>query len=339
MELFSEIYNCYFQIVDEICKTAKHTPISEKEMLTLVHRLGYEESAFLLMPKLINDWNLLEKTEEGYLSKIALSSPLPLTMLQKKWLKSLLADKRIRLFLDEQQCHHLNQYLEDVEPLFLPENFYYYDQFQNGDDYAATDYVAHFRTILSAIRGKQLLHIQFSSSKGNEICHTYLPCRIEYSPKNDKFRLLAFRVKGTANNASAGTVAKDKVLSQLSIINLSGIKSITLEGNTYDGETDFTEYLKESFYKEPVKLLITTKRNSLERTMLHFANYKKQTRKLSDDTYECLIYYNSTMETELLIEVLSFGPTIKVLGPENFLKQVKERIIRQQELLERQRSQ
>ena len=30
MELFTEIYNCYFQIVDEICKTAATTEITEK---------------------------------------------------------------------------------------------------------------------------------------------------------------------------------------------------------------------------------------------------------------------------------------------------------------------
>ena len=41
MELFSEIYNCYFQIVDEICKTAAITTITEKEMLALAANLGY----------------------------------------------------------------------------------------------------------------------------------------------------------------------------------------------------------------------------------------------------------------------------------------------------------
>ena len=45
--------------------------------------------------------------------------------------------------------------------------------------------------------------------------------------------------------------------------------------------------------------------------------------------------YNSMVETELLIEILSFGPTVKVLGPEDFLNKVKERIRRQMELLKR----
>ena len=63
--------------------------------------------------------------------------------------------------------------------------------------------------------------------------------------------------------------------------------------------------------------------------MLHFANYEKHTTKLDDEHYECLIYYNQGMETELLIEILSFGPTIKVLGPDNFVLKIKERIDKQ----------
>ena len=67
--------------------------------------------------------------------------------------------------------------------------------------------------------------------------------------------------------------------------------------------------------------------------MLQFANYEKSTRKLDSDTYECLIYYNKKTETELLIEVLSFGPMIKVVGNEAFLKLIKERLLRQAALL------
>lgn len=63
--------------------------------------------------------------------------------------------------------------------------------------------------------------------------------------------------------------------------------------------------------------------------MLQFANYEKNTTKIDDNTYECLIYYNEKMETELLIEVLSFGPMIEVLGNEHFLRQIKQRLRKQ----------
>lgn len=316
MELFTEIYNCYFQIVDEICKAARETPITEKDMLALAARFGYEESGYMLVPQLIHNWNLLEHTEEGYLSKIDNLEVLPLTMLQKRWLKAILSDARIGLFLDCSQMNVLNSYLDMVEPLFLPDDFYYYDRFQDGDDFSSPEYVSHFRTILKAIHQKQYVTIRYCSRKGNRTTSTCLPCRIEYSAKNDKFRVLALSDKSSKKQ-------------RIEMINISRIDSAMLTDQTYGSDINLEEALRTSYYKEPVKLLITTKRNTLERTMLHFANYEKQTKKLDDDTYECSIYYNNLMETELLIEILSFGPTIKVLSPDSFLAQVKERIHRQ----------
>ena len=45
--------------------------------------------------------------------------------------------------------------------------------------------------------------------------------------------------------------------------------------------------------------------------------------------YLCSIYYDRTDETELLIDILSFGPVVQVLGPASFLEQIKERVRRQ----------
>lgn len=326
MELFTEIYNCYYQIVSEICAAAQEKPISEKDMLALAARFGFEESGYRIVPKLIHNWNLLEETEAGYLSKIDNPANIPLTTLQKSWLKAILADKHIPLFLEEAQINILNIYLEDIKPLFLPENFHYYDQFSDGDDCSSPIYVSHFRTLLQAIREKRYVTIRFCSRKGDEVCHTYLPCRLEYSAKNDKFRLLAILEKKNGRNN------QDK-MNKIETVNLSRIETLTVTDKVCSEPIDLQKALQASYYKEPVKLLITTKRNTLERTMLHFANYEKQTRKLDDDTYACEIYYNSMMETELLIEILSFGPTVKVLGPDDFLAKIKERIQRQQELL------
>ncbi|MCI8577717.1 MAG: WYL domain-containing protein, partial [Lachnospiraceae bacterium] len=65
----------------------------------------------------------------------------------------------------------------------------------------------------------------------------------------------------------------------------------------------------------------------------HFASYQKTVERTQDARrYRCSIYYDVRWETELLIQVLSFGPMVKVLGPEHFLNQVKERVERQRRL-------
>ena len=92
MELFTEIYNCYYQIVNEICAAAQINPVTEKDMLAVATRFGFEESGYMIVPRLINDWQLLDKTPEGYLSKIDNLDDIPLTILQKRWLKAVLTE-------------------------------------------------------------------------------------------------------------------------------------------------------------------------------------------------------------------------------------------------------
>lgn len=111
------------------------------------------------------------------------------------------------------------------------------------------------------------------------------------------------------------------------------INFIILMDKKLDTAVDLNALIRQTYYKEPVRLLIRDKRNALERAMLQFANYDKNTTKLSEDTYECLIYYNEKQETELLIEVLSFGPMIKVTGNERFLRKLRKRLRRQKQWL------
>ena len=67
--------------------------------------------------------------------------------------------------------------------------------------------------------------------------------------------------------------------------------------------------------------------------MLHFANYEKHTEyDEEENAWICSIYSDMADETELLIEVLSFGPVVRVLGPESFLRQIRARVKRQHQL-------
>lgn len=317
MELFSEIYTCYYQIVKSILQYP--AALTLDELRTSISGMGYEESLLYLIPKLTSgEWNLLERKGDIFLSKLSEDFYVPLTDLQKSYIRTILQDERIQLFLDEDKCDYLKQLLCDSQILWQPEDFYYYDRFTNGDDYSNPDYRQHFRTLLTAIHNHQYVDISYESRNNHRVHHHYLPCRLEYSIKNDKFRLL-------------GTLRSDKQ-NRIEILNLDRMKSVTLMSEQADSIPDINESIRSSYYKEPVRLRIHTDRNALERTMLQFANYEKNTTKIDDNTYECLIYYNQKMETELLIEVLSFGPLIEVLGNERFLSQIKQRLKKQKRL-------
>ena len=84
----------------------------------------------------------------------------------------------------------------------------------------------------------------------------------------------------------------------------------------------------------PITLEITKERNTLERFLLQFASFDRYTEYDAErDIYTCQISYDTADETELLIRILSFGPTVKVRGPQRFLDQIKERLIKQIKLM------
>ena len=78
--------------------------------------------------------------------------------------------------------------------------------------------------------------------------------------------------------------------------------------------------------KRRVALALSDERNALERAVLHFAHFEKQTSKVGDMRYRLEILYDAEDETELVIRVLSFGPLVKVVEPQSFAALVIERL-------------
>lgn len=315
MTLFSEIYNCYFQILKSLL--TETNGFSYEELYSKINLDGFEESSLYILPKLSSgEWKLFKKEGSLYISKLSENFYVPLTDLQGSYIKTLLNDNRIRLFLDEKQIDEIGRFLGDVSLLWEEDTFYYYDRFADSDEFSNPKYKDIFRTLINAIEKKHYVDIEYISRPGHRVHHHYFPGRLEYSIKNNKFRLLALKKSG-------------KNVMRLEILNLDRMDKVSILNETITDKINFNTIIKNSYYKEPLRLLIHNKRNALERTMLHFANYEKNTTKLDKDLYECHIWYNENMETELLIEVMSFGPMIEVLGNKRFLEQLKKRLKRQ----------
>lgn len=311
MEIFSEIYNCYYQIIKQLL--CKGDSVSMEELRLMVTENGYEESLLYLIPKISSgEWNFFEKEGELYLSKISEDFYVPLSTLQKSYIKTILSDSKMQLFLDAETKENLLTLFDDIPPLWTENDFHYYDRYVNRDPFEDPIYINNFRILLSAMQRGQFVDIEYRGNNHARVHHHYFPCRLEYSIKNDKFRLLC-----TEKGAKSP---------HIEILNLERIMAVTLMDARRNTKPDLNCLLKSDNYKEPARLLIHTDRNTLERTMLQFANYEKNTTKIDENTYECLIYYNQKNETELLIEVLSFGPLIEVLGSGRFLRQVKHRL-------------
>jgi len=315
MELFSEIYGCYFTVVSRILNQAENG-LTKAEIEKFITDGGFYDSAFHLLPALFSgEWNLLSEKDKIYYSRLTANTKRPLTTLEKSWLKALTADARIKLFLDNSQLDKLQKSLADIEPLFINDDFHVYDKHLDGDDYDNTGYAERFKAIMKAITEKKSLIIEYDSPKGGRTKRQYHPYKLCYSARDDKFRLQCAAFK--------------KRLQRITL-NLSRITGVQVAENQFDVFSQVDALFRESPCAEPVVIEVSRERNALERCMLQFASFERQTEYDKErDIYTCRIWYDSADETELLIRILSFGPVVRVLEPEGFLMQIKERIKRQ----------
>lgn len=318
MELFHEIYGCYLDVVRCILTEAEQSPVTVRRMEQLAAKKAFGESALAILPKLTGgDWPLLVPCgDDTFRSRLTHTPHVPLSTLQKSWLKALLADGRIRLFFSDTDLETLEDMLGDVEPLYREEDFYYFDRYRDGDPIGDTDYRLHFGTILRALQENRILLVSYEGKQG-PVSFEAAPYQLQYSSKDDKFRLCCLKY-------SRGSFRLNTQL------NLAKIRDCRLSSESCPAHTANYRFRPVSRAPEPVLLKISGERNSLERCMLHFASYEKHTEYEEErGCYLCSIYYDLADETELLIDILSFGPVVQVLGPESFLEQVRERVRRQ----------
>lgn len=296
--LFSEIYGSYFNVVAAVLAEASKGCLTDRRLTELVQEKAFAESVLSIPAALKRgDWPLLDRNLETVLRH---KPTMPLTTLQKRWLKALLLDPRIALFAPDPTG------LEDVEPLYQPDTFVLFDQYADGDPYEDEVYIRCFRAVLWAIREKRRLRLRFCSRTGARHSVICIPYRLEYSAKDDKFRLLA-----------AGS-------RQINAINLARVLSCEIL-EEYDADS---LHFPQKCLKELV-FLLHDERNALERVLLHFSHFEKETQKLDDRLYQIKLRYDQDDETELLIRVLAFGPVLEVRSPEEFIALVRERISRQ----------
>ena len=94
--IFSELYSAYYNTVAEIISRIIDGERDERELQKIVTERAFGESTTTILPSLKNGkWQLLRPD----MSTILKHKPsVPLTNLQKSWLKAISLDPRVKLF-------------------------------------------------------------------------------------------------------------------------------------------------------------------------------------------------------------------------------------------------
>ena len=336
--IFHEIYSVYYNAVTRVLQAAADGKIVNRELLSKVAKqLNMSEDARELLEAglgivvnemIIEPFNFFS---EDKTSRIACCPEMPLTTIEKRWLKTILCDPRIQLF--DILCEGLG----DVEPFYLPEDFVAYDREGDGDPWTDEDYIGHFRTILAAMQNEQCIHISWLSRE-SLVCEAVCrPDKFEYSELDDRMRLWA-----------------DTNDSQIKIT-LARVRSCEFSseplGLSFPPElvkplpsTGFREQEKEKRFNlsndntsapERLVLEITNEKNALERTLFHFSHFQKQDIvSLGDNRYRLVMSIDFDDREELVNRVISFGPYLRIVEPQWLIAKVRARLQKQIQLME-----
>lgn len=295
--IFSELYSVYYHTVARIIEAAFNPEATEKDLQRCVVEEAFSESVMTILPSLKSGkWPLLNED----LSPVLKHKPtMPLTILEKRWLKAIAEDPRVKLF------GIAFPDLDDVDPLFTRDDYKVYDQYKDGDPFEDEEYIKHFRLILSAIQNDRPVQITMMNRHDKKVWIRFYPKGFEYSLKDDKIRIIATGCKFRQFNLG-------RVIS-------------------CDFYNDYGPWHEkpQAEHQKALTLLIINERNALERAMLHFAHFEKQAERMDDNQYILHLKYDGEDETEIVIRVLSFGPYVKVLEPSSFVNLIKERLISQ----------
>ena len=296
--LFSELYGAYYNAVARIIDAAVKRPVSADDVRRIAQNEAFAESSYNIESALREQrWQLVRR--DGT-TPIARSPSMPLTTLQRRWIKAISLDPRVRLFGDDLPD------VGEVDPLFTSDDVYLFDKYSDGDPYEDPLYVKNFRIALDAVREEYPLQMGIISRAGKTVRAVLKPRYIEYSEKDDKFRLIAVDSRGRTT------------------VNIARIAYCS----RYYGTVD----LRRRYYKAKERELIfevVDRRLAMERALLHFAHFKKEAERIDDDHYRITLYYDPDDETELVIRILSFGPFVRVVSPDSFAELIKDRLRRQ----------
>ena len=300
--VFNEVYSAYYRAVSKMLKYAVKKELDKELMYKIIKEVAFQESSLSIVPAIEKEeWQLLTKE----LKTPIVNNPEPcLTGIEKAWLKTILSDPKAALFYNKKE--ELKE-----EGLFSLNDIVFFDRYTDRDDYTSEEYIGIFKTALRALKERRKLRIRFVSGKGRAMKGLYIPLKIEYSDKEDKFRLLC--------------VLNGKVYT----INFARIVKCSLS------KEKFSENIKVS--EIPLRTLVfdvIDKRKTLERAMMKFSHYKKEIEKIGEDSYKVVLKYDKDEETDVVIQLMSFGSYINVISPPKIKKEISRRLKRQIEIFE-----
>lgn len=242
---------------------------------------------------------------------------IPLTAWELRWVCTILHDEKMKLFLSPNTINKLLALMPDnIKPINVS-NIIVFDRYHSIGHKPNAEV---FRVIVSALHKCVSLQIKYTDGKGRKYEGTYFPLHIEYSKRDDRFRLYVV----------------DDTSKHVHIMNIDGITSISNRDRAFsleDYQKILSDFLKNTSKQITLEFIDT--KNIPDRILNEFAPWRKRCELINPKTklYRFTLYYHKYDEIDVLIRLMSYGPYIRIVDKNHFIyKELMERIDKQIEL-------
>ncbi|MCM1990243.1 WYL domain-containing protein [Oceanirhabdus seepicola] len=334
MELFHECKNRYFRLVFLILSLAKDG-LSKEQVIKLIDDGEYDEKVIgkdfkTFQGLLLNEYddkdnlNLLREKDGLFYPSINHSTnqniPVRFNVVEKQWMKRLIEEPMVKVLLGDTLVLKLEEALNDVEGIG---NIDMIERTYTANNDVSIDYSKFhddFHTILEGIVQNKPIRYSNVDKWGRRYENKLsLPIRIEYSLKDDKFRISMYSLE------------ENRPI----MVNLHTIEKVELVHDMKPNidKQEVLKLLKENKYaKEPIVIEVTDERGAMERCFMCFSGFERTSRFLGDNKYEIKLNYYTFEEDDVIRKLIALGPFVKVISPHRIIDVVVRKIKKAMEL-------
>lgn len=272
----------------------------------------------------------IPKTEVAYRPKYKCASDVelyrdivPLSTLELRWLKTILKDQKIGLFLSESEINTLSSLLTDDAPSISPlpmEKVIFFDRFHFLEENKSSV----LTTILEGIYSQKTVCIKYHTMRDRIMIGEFKPVVLEFSKRNNRFQGF-FQECGS---------------NRIYTMNVSRIETAEKTDTSFDysaAECALLDFREEN--RASVKVEFYDVRNIADRILTEFSPWKKLC--VYDpvtERYKLTIFYQKQDEVELVIRLLGYGANLRFVDREHpICKEIQARMNRQMELIREHR--
>lgn len=322
MLIFDEYRNKYIScILDIINALATGTKFTQEELVNKLTSDTFNEPEDHIVKQLFTN-----NTESGAAifksnqnsCKLTINQAIPIipSNTELNWLATILNTPNSQLFLTKSLVDKLHHQLtlskitgHKTADIWLQKNID-----TQGDNPEDLNLQNNLQLIFKALQNSQLICYSSVNKQGTVFEKiTARPCVLEYSLRNNKYRLLVFL----------------ESLKQLQLINVSAITSLQLLTATSTITTSqLTNYRQQAYTNNPPLILeVTDKYNTLERCFSLFAAYDKYAYfDKAKNRHILVVNFYDFEEAEIIRDILSLGSAVIVLQPTSIRTKIIARI-------------